>query len=71
MGGGYQPYRRGEDRLQGPTLQAMVAGEGASGNPMDAMRQAQKQSGSESVRAPIQSQVLARFTALHAKRPGV
>jgi hypothetical protein len=65
--GGHQPYARGQERPQGSTLQSMLSGESSMGNPQDVKRAAQRQSpGSESKRAPIQSQVLARFIARFA-----
>lgn len=65
--GGYQPYARGEDRPQGPALDAMQAGRGTMGNPQDLKRTVLSQNGTDAMRAPIQSQVLARFVAMHAR----
>jgi hypothetical protein len=73
--GGFQPYKAGQPRDRGPALQSMLAGEGSMGNPQDVKRQVQKQSpgggaGTDAKRAPVQSQVLARFIAKHARPSG-
>lgn len=66
-GGGYQPYARGQQRPQGPALDAMLSGRGSMGNPQDLKRTVLSQQGTEGARAPVQSEVLAKFVAMHAR----
>jgi hypothetical protein len=65
--GGYQPYKAGQPREQGPALQKMLAGEGSMGNPQDLKRQVQREAPTDAKNAPVRSEVLENFAARYGR----